>query len=141
MTNSGLSGDPEQRLRAHGFTPVERSSGGPMGSAMFLFTDGVVDVSVFDDRGQQGVGVGVRGGTTYEIQVWRHLLGISLSVPLSVDDQLAWVLHHLENVRTMIEHDAGTDERLREINWAFVKDRLGFGPDADQNDPRTWRRI
>lgn len=140
MTNAGFPGDLEQRLGDHGFTLVERTTGGPMGSWTFLFTDGVVDVLVFNDRGQQGVEVGVRGGTAFEIKVWLHVLGIGGPASSSVDDQLAWFFHHTEDVRTAIEHDPGIGERLREVKWESVKKRLRLSPEADRNDPSTWRR-
>lgn len=140
MSMAGLPDNLEQRLQPHGFALVERSSGGPMGSVMLLFTDGIVDISVFDDRGEKGVGLGVRSGITYGIQVWHRVLGIGPAVPASVDGQLAWVIRHIGLVRSTVERDADINERLREMNWILVKERLRLSPDADQDNPRTWRR-
>lgn len=138
MSIAGFPDYVEQHLHAHGFALIERSTSGPMGSAMLLFTDGIVDISLFDDRGEKGVGVGVRSGTSYGIQVWHRALGIRTPVPVSVDDQLAWVIRRIGTVRGLAERDVEIDERLRKMNWIIVKERLGLSPEADQDDPRTW---
>lgn len=140
MTSSDLPGDFEQYLDARGFMLVERSSGGPMGSAKSLFTDGVVDISVFNDRGQRGVGVGVHGGETYEMSVWSRVLGARPPASLNINDQIAWLVAHLEDARSEIGRDPRTGERLREVNWVFIKERLGLSFNADKDDPTTWRK-
>jgi hypothetical protein len=140
MTGPHLPDSLERHLQAYGFALVERSSGGPMGSARLLFADGTLDILVFNDRGEKGIGLGVHGGTMYEIQVWSRVLGIRVPVPVEFDGQLAWIVDHMADVRNAAEHDVGIIERLREINWTSVKERLGLSPDADEADPRTWRR-
>ena len=140
MADPILSSDLESRLQGCGFTVVERSVDGPMGSARYLLTDQTIDISVFDDRGEQGVGLGVSSGTTYAIQVWRQVLGEASPGPLGIHDQLGWVMDNLCNIRRMVESDGAMDRRLREANWSIIKERLGLNPDANQDDPRTWHR-
>lgn len=136
--DAGVPGDLEQRLRVHGFKLVEQWTGGPMGGAKSLFSDGLIDVAAFDDRGEKGVAVGARGGTTFALCVWIEVLGTKSAEPSSVDGQLAWVIERLAEIREVVRKDADIENALTKVNWTFLREGLGLGPDADPDDPSTW---
>lgn len=122
----------------HGFKLVQQWTDGPMGSWKFLFSDGVADIAVFNDRGDKGVGVGARDGATFGIYVWLELLGMDSAEPSSGDDQLSWVFQHATEIRDAIQADANMERTLTRVNWTFLKEGLGLRPDADPDDPSTW---
>ncbi|MEV4539634.1 hypothetical protein AB0J82_38255 [Asanoa sp. NPDC049518] len=129
----------EQQFLAQGFTVVE-STRGPMASSRVVLTDGVIDVFLFDDRGDRGVAAGVRGGTAVVIEVWARALGLPLVEPTGMDEQVAWTLDHLAEIRAAAERDPELGEKLKDVNWEDVKQRLGLRPEASRHDPRTWQR-
>ncbi|WP_144022429.1 hypothetical protein [Asanoa hainanensis] len=133
--------DPEPFL-ARGFTLVESTfDERAMGSSRTVLTDGVIDVHLFNDRGERGVVAGVHGDTAYVIDVWARALGLDpAGSPGAIDEQVAWTLDHLSDLHAASERDPALGERLRDLNWEGVKQALDLAPDADHRDPRTWKR-
>jgi hypothetical protein len=127
-------------LAHHGFREVERTGVGPMGSHHVLLTDGLIDVLVFDERGTNGIALGLRGQTPFEIPAWIAALAMDTPAPSTFGDEADWTIAALPRIRAAAERDPELGEKVRAANFERVKKVLGLDPAAVHDDKRTWRR-
>lgn len=129
----------EHQLRNLGFLEVQRYEDERTGSSEVVLTDDVVDIAIFNDRGERGVTLGTRGEDRYVIPTWITTLGMNTLRPTTVSEQAEWIIANLPPVRTAVTSDAGLGKRLHGANWALLRERLGLPPGAVATDPSTWR--
>lgn len=113
-------------LEEGGFALVNALTGGPMGSANWRFSDGIVDVEIINDRGHLAATAGPHGGPAFEAEVWANLMEVQLPGQ-SVEQHVGFFLQNLNEIRSLIT-EPNIETRLRDTNWIRVKERLGLDP-------------
>ncbi len=100
-----------------------------MGSARVRFSSDLIDVELYSDRGLLSVSAGRAGSLTCGCRVWAGLLGADLNAGSDVSLQVTFLFEHLGEMREQIARDPHIDQRLRDLSWRLVKERLGLDPD------------
>lgn len=118
---------------------VERT-GGPMGSATWRMTNSIIDIEVYSDRGRMGAAAGKHGGSAFGVGVWARLLDDSATDDMTLEQQIDFFVERLDVITRIGEREPDLEEKLRDINWIAVKNRLGLHPDAKRDAPETWTR-
>jgi hypothetical protein len=117
-----------RRLEALGLELVHEDEVGPMGSTIAVYSDGIYDIVLHNDRGEPALTLGPRGSNTYVAQTWAMVLGAGLTVPPDVTAQLDFLLDRRKEIQHLIESDPEIAARLLEANWTLVKETLGLDP-------------
>jgi hypothetical protein len=139
MTGAGLPAYAHERLvGGKGLTLDAERTGGPMGSATWRLTNGIVDIEVYSDRGKLGAAAGKHGGRTFQVSVWARVLRASATDHLAFEPQVDFFADHLEPITRIVEGEPDIETKLRDVNWVAVRDRLGLSPDAQRGAPGTW---
>lgn len=131
MGYDALTGLVDRLAEVAGLRPTQEDVGGPMGSARWRFSDGIVDLDLNCDKGTWGVTVGPTGFATFQISVWETVLGRQGPTDASFDEQLNFFLENLDDIREFISHGSEAGARLRNENWTQVRDKLGLDPEAE----------
>lgn len=121
-----------QQLTEVGFTCSTKDLDGPMGSARVRFSSDLIDVELYNDRGLLSVSAGRAGCPTYGCRMWAALLGADFDADSDANLQVEFLLGHLDEMVERVTRDPQVDERLRDLSWRLVKERLGLDP----NTPR-----
>src|SRR5215216_5930493 len=109
MTSGSLPDAVQARLSGVGLALIQADTGGPMGSANWRYSDGVVDIEVYNDRGRMGASAGRAGGDTFQHVVWARVFGSPASTTATLDEQLDFFLQHLQQIRDAVTHDPAID--------------------------------
>lgn len=116
---------------------VERT-GGPMGSATWRLTNGIIDIEVYSDRGRMGAAAGRHGGRTFDVGVWARVLDATIASGSTIDDQIDFFADRIDVITRVVEREPGIETKLSDANWVAVKDRLDLSPDARRSAPESW---
>jgi hypothetical protein len=100
-----------------------------MGSGRVRYSSGRSDISFHSDRGTLAVTMGAPGSPTFGYRPWADLLGLTVPPGLDATAQAEFLLDHAGRVEAMIADDPKISDRLRALNWGYVKEYLGLDPD------------
>lgn len=116
------------RLARDKFALVSQDVEGPIGSGRWRFSDGLVALEVHNDRGTFGCGMGPVDDATFEVGVWSQILNVAVEAEIGLEEQIAFFIDNIVDIRSVVANDPGVAEKLRKINWILVKQRLGLPP-------------
>jgi hypothetical protein len=119
----------ESKLLGFEFVLVDERTGGPMGSANWRFTNGVVDIEVYGDRGDLGIVAGPRGSRTFQAKVWARILDVEEPAQ-TFGDHVNFFLDRYVDIGEAIDSEPAIEEKVRDINWVFIKEHLGLDSNA-----------
>jgi len=134
-----------ERLTGLGFSLTEERRRGEL-DGMQRYDNGIVVIVLIWElmaTANLSVTMGGRGGTSFAAHVWADFLGVPKPGNKSGIDALAtpqealdFFIANLEMAEQKVSVTPDLEEALTEINWEYVKRRLGIDPD----EPRPGQR-
>ncbi|MFJ9892531.1 hypothetical protein ACIQPR_04280 [Streptomyces sp. NPDC091280] len=127
-------GELSEWLLRRGFSLIETRETGGFENILMRFQGDGCEVWATRERGIWSVGIAPPGSSRdMASKIWRcYLDGVEPDVsagPDSIDVDISFVYERLGEVSLAIQRDSDIGERLVDINWIFVKARLGLDPD------------
>ncbi|MFI7662894.1 hypothetical protein ACIBTW_28850 [Micromonospora parva] len=139
MNGGSVPGYAHDRLIAgKGLSLDAERTGGPMGSATWRITNGIIDIEIYSDRGLMGAAAGRHGGRTFDVAVWARALSAGVANSVAIDEQIDFLADNLEVITQLVQAEPEIETKLRDINWVAVKDRLNLSPEANREAPGSW---
>ena len=134
-----------ERLTRLGFALVEERHRGHL-DGMWRYDNGIVALVMIWElmaTAKLSVTMGGSGGTSFSAHVWADFLGVpkpggksGIDALATPEEALDFFVTNLELAERKVAVTADLKEALTDINWEYVKRRLGIDPD----EPRPARR-
>ena len=135
MTEQRLVSDLSEWLLARGFSVTEERQDGGFEDILLRFIGEGCEVHLIRQRGSWNITLSTSAGEPkLPPRIWRYYLDrVPMEVTLaerseSFESESAFVQGRLHEVIAAVQSDENIEERLVEINWTIVKDRLGLDP-------------
>ncbi|MDF3143015.1 MULTISPECIES: hypothetical protein [unclassified Streptomyces] len=135
MSEQNLVSGLAEWLMERGFSVTEERQVGGFENILLRFVGEGCEVHLIRERGRWGITLTPPAGEPkLPPQIWRYYMDdIPLEVALaeqaeSFESEVAFVRNRLHEITAVAQSDENIGDRLVDINWAIVKDRLGLDP-------------